>query len=225
MYGEFPHPVERDQVAVEHFQGWIDWASEQNVCLDFNPSYFAHPNDVLGAFGAPVASEVTPEGYIFTGFGELMFLIGNPPRPTWQRHRTLLEGFLPAVEYGIEQDGIRYEWLMFAADLGESLSGIPVNFIRVTVHNCASEERAAYFSTAWRFRGDVNTAYTDLFMYVVGPLTLIYLAWEMRTFSKAENLRLAAALIFIFFSIFFFFNFTKNFSTNKFNFKSVLIGN
>ena len=48
-----------------------------------------------------------------------------------------------------------------------------------------------------------NTAYTDLFMYVVGPLTLIYLAWEMRTFSKAENLRLAAALIFIFFSIFF----------------------
>jgi POT family proton-dependent oligopeptide transporter len=48
-----------------------------------------------------------------------------------------------------------------------------------------------------------NTAYTDLFMYIVGPLTLIYLAWEMRTFGKAENMRLAAALIFIFFSIFF----------------------
>ena len=94
-------------------------------------SYFAHPNDVLGAFGAPVASEVTPEGYIFTGFGELMFLIGNPPRPTWQRHRTLLEGFLPAVEYGIEQDGIRYEWLMFAADLGESLKLPHENRIRM----------------------------------------------------------------------------------------------
>jgi POT family proton-dependent oligopeptide transporter len=48
-----------------------------------------------------------------------------------------------------------------------------------------------------------NTAYTDLFMYVVGPLTLIYLAWEMRNFTKEENMRLAAALIFIFFSIFF----------------------
>ncbi len=48
MYGEFPHPVERDQVAVEHFQGWIDWASEQNVCLDFNPSYFAHPKAADG---------------------------------------------------------------------------------------------------------------------------------------------------------------------------------
>jgi len=36
-------------------------------------SYFANPNDILGAFGAPVASEITPEGYVFTGFGELMF--------------------------------------------------------------------------------------------------------------------------------------------------------
>jgi len=48
-----------------------------------------------------------------------------------------------------------------------------------------------------------NTAYTDLFMYIVGPLTLVYLAWEMRHFSKAENMKLGAALIFIFFSIFF----------------------
>jgi len=48
-----------------------------------------------------------------------------------------------------------------------------------------------------------NTAYTDLFMYIVGPLTLLYLAWEMRSFSRAENMKLGAALIFIFFSIFF----------------------
>lgn len=48
-----------------------------------------------------------------------------------------------------------------------------------------------------------NTAYTDMFMYIVGPLTLVYLAWEMRTFSRAENLKLGAALFFIFFSIFF----------------------
>ena len=42
-------------------------------------SYFANPDDVLGAFGAPVASEVTPEGYVFTGFGE--------PRKTAERGR------------------------------------------------------------------------------------------------------------------------------------------
>ncbi|MCA9181173.1 MAG: L-rhamnose isomerase [Planctomycetales bacterium] len=43
MYGEFPQHVERDQIEVKHFQSWIDWASQQNICLDFNPSYFAHP--------------------------------------------------------------------------------------------------------------------------------------------------------------------------------------
>jgi len=41
-YGEFPEPVERDQVSPEHFRGWIDWAKEQGIGLDFNPTYFAH---------------------------------------------------------------------------------------------------------------------------------------------------------------------------------------
>ncbi|MFN8352715.1 MAG: peptide MFS transporter [Flavobacteriales bacterium] len=48
-----------------------------------------------------------------------------------------------------------------------------------------------------------NTAYTDMFMYIVGPATLVYLAWEMRTFTRAENRKLGAALVFILFSILF----------------------
>lgn len=48
-----------------------------------------------------------------------------------------------------------------------------------------------------------NTHYTDLFMYIIGTLTLIYLFWEMRRFSRPENLKLLAALIFILFSILF----------------------
>lgn len=48
-----------------------------------------------------------------------------------------------------------------------------------------------------------NTAYTDLFMYIIGPITLLYVVYEMRNFSKEENLKLVAALVFIFFSIFF----------------------
>jgi L-rhamnose isomerase len=34
--------VERNELAPEHFQGWIDWAKEQGLGLDFNPTYFAH---------------------------------------------------------------------------------------------------------------------------------------------------------------------------------------
>ncbi len=48
-----------------------------------------------------------------------------------------------------------------------------------------------------------NTAYTDIFMYIIGPATLIYLFYEMRNYSLAENKKLIAALVFIIFSIVF----------------------
>lgn len=48
-----------------------------------------------------------------------------------------------------------------------------------------------------------KTEYTDYFMYVIGPVALLYLFYEMRNFSLSENKKLFAALIFIIFSIFF----------------------
>lgn len=48
-----------------------------------------------------------------------------------------------------------------------------------------------------------NSEYTDIFMYIIGPFSLIYLIYEMRNFSAAENKRLIAAILFMFFSIFF----------------------
>jgi hypothetical protein len=114
-------------------------------------SYFAHPTDVIGAWLAPVASEVTPEGYIYTGFGELMFFVGNPPEPVEQRVRTLRDGYLPVVEYQLVRHDVRYRFTLFAADLGGPLVGVPVNFARVEVINESREPRAAFFSTAYRF--------------------------------------------------------------------------
>ena len=48
-----------------------------------------------------------------------------------------------------------------------------------------------------------DTAYTDMFMFTIGPLALMYLFWEMRNFNREQNSRLAAALVFTFFSIVF----------------------
>lgn len=49
LYGEFSAGrVDRDAIDVEHFQGWIDWGRSQGVSLDFNPSYFSHPNAADG---------------------------------------------------------------------------------------------------------------------------------------------------------------------------------
>ena len=43
-YGEFGDKfVDRDEVGVEHFQGWMQWAKERNMCLAFNSTSFSHP--------------------------------------------------------------------------------------------------------------------------------------------------------------------------------------
>ena len=44
IYGDFQGKVvDRDEVTVEHFQSWIDWAAEHNTKLDFNSTSFSHP--------------------------------------------------------------------------------------------------------------------------------------------------------------------------------------
>jgi len=44
IYGDFKGKVvDRDEVTVEYFQSWIDWAKEHETLLDFNSSSFSHP--------------------------------------------------------------------------------------------------------------------------------------------------------------------------------------
>ncbi len=43
IYGEFGgQVVDRDQIEVKHFQGWIDWAKKHGIGLDFNCTNFSH---------------------------------------------------------------------------------------------------------------------------------------------------------------------------------------
>ncbi|HET6409674.1 MAG TPA: L-rhamnose isomerase, partial [Chthoniobacteraceae bacterium] len=43
-YGEFGGAkVERNELRMEHFQNWIEWAKGHGLGLDFNPTYFSHP--------------------------------------------------------------------------------------------------------------------------------------------------------------------------------------
>jgi L-rhamnose isomerase len=44
IYGEFGgKPVDRDQIDIKHFQGWINWAKKRKIGLDFNCTCFSHP--------------------------------------------------------------------------------------------------------------------------------------------------------------------------------------
>lgn len=43
MYAEFEYKrVDRDQLGIEHFSKWLEWAKKNKVGLDFNPSLFSH---------------------------------------------------------------------------------------------------------------------------------------------------------------------------------------
>lgn len=44
--------VERDEITPEHFKIWVDFAKEQGVGLDFNPTYFSHPKAENGTLSS-----------------------------------------------------------------------------------------------------------------------------------------------------------------------------
>lgn len=49
IYGEFEgKQVDRDQIEVTHFQGWIDWCKKMGMGMDFNPTCFSHPRAADG---------------------------------------------------------------------------------------------------------------------------------------------------------------------------------
>jgi L-rhamnose isomerase len=44
MYGEFgKSQVDRDALEYAHYEGWVEWADQNNVKLDFNATCFSHP--------------------------------------------------------------------------------------------------------------------------------------------------------------------------------------
>ena len=44
IYGEFHgKKVDRNQITPQNFQGWIDWAKEHKIGIDFNSTLFSHP--------------------------------------------------------------------------------------------------------------------------------------------------------------------------------------
>jgi L-rhamnose isomerase len=48
MYAETGGKVERNELKPEHFAGWIDWAKANGLGMDFNGTFFSHPNAESG---------------------------------------------------------------------------------------------------------------------------------------------------------------------------------
>lgn len=121
-------------------------------------SYYSKPTDEIGMMDAEAATEITPEGYLRTGFGEMMFFSGPTLAPTHVRIRTLEDGHLPIIHYQFERDGIVYRFTMFAATMDGRPEGTLVNFIRVAMKNEGSETTRAILATGVRYDAPNNTA-------------------------------------------------------------------
>ena len=56
MYAETAGKVDRNELAVEHFAAWIDWAKGNGLGMDFNGTFFSHPKAESG-FTLSIADE------------------------------------------------------------------------------------------------------------------------------------------------------------------------
>lgn len=43
MYVDTEEDVDLNEIEPKHFEGWVEWAKERKVGLDFNPTFFNHP--------------------------------------------------------------------------------------------------------------------------------------------------------------------------------------
>ena len=120
-------------------------------------SYFSQPTDVIGVMDGRAGTMVTPEGYLFTGYGELMFFTGNPPQPARQRVKTLYLGYLPEIQYTYREGSIEYRMAAFAATLDGNPESPMMNFVRVTAVNTGKLPAAGHFSAAIRYLNEDNT--------------------------------------------------------------------
>ena len=82
----------------------------------------------------------------------------------------------PPIDYARSKNKRWYEWAVYAG----ALAAAPLIITMVS-----------------------NTQYTDYFMYAIGPFSILYLIFEMTKLTRAENNKLAAAFIFILFSVVF----------------------
>jgi hypothetical protein len=112
-------------------------------------SFLATPTDELGVPGLFAASEVTPEGDLYTGYGELTFELGSPLGLYDQPLRSLEDGRYPIIDSTVEESGIRYTVELLATPVG----GVSVDLVRVIMRNRTHRSRTAVWAVGMRRSG------------------------------------------------------------------------
>jgi hypothetical protein len=99
--------------------------------------YFKAPTDQIGFKNCPKATVVTPDGAFLSAYGELSFYAGAPKtvRPVRKRVKTLVDGYLPIIQYRFDRDGLTYRFEAFATPIALDPRNDLITFVRCTVSN------------------------------------------------------------------------------------------
>jgi hypothetical protein len=128
--------------------------------------YFSRPSTVLGVADGAEGTQVTAEGWLWTGNAELMFFYGPQLKPLRQRIHILQDGCLPIVSYAVREQNLRYTVTMFGTTLDGRPEGNLINFVRVTLKNEGGEPAEAIVAAAVRALGPhCCTAMRKLFSF------------------------------------------------------------
>jgi hypothetical protein len=107
------------------------------------------PTDQLALPGVAGGAEITPEGDLYTGYGELAFWAGRRLEPLDERVRSLLDGRWPVVRAARDDGPVRYELEYFAG----RARGHAAFFVRVLARNDSARRAPVRFATGWRWSG------------------------------------------------------------------------
>lgn len=108
-------------------------------------SYFQYPTDVLGFKDSREGAEITPEGNIYTGYTEMIFLHGDKLNLfPLRKHFWLEREYLPIHHWKQTIDGMEYRFSAFAFPLLMNPENNLLIFVKLTVTNRSGSNRTRF---------------------------------------------------------------------------------
>lgn len=112
-------------------------------------SFLVTQTDQMAVPGHAAGTEITPEGFLYTGYTELVYRYGRDLERWDEAIRVLYRGRYPIFKSKAMRGGVVYDVRAFAEEVG----GRPVNFLRVRMRNRDERTRTARFAVGVRHSG------------------------------------------------------------------------
>lgn len=143
-------PVRKALTAPIFVLALVAWMTAAGGSAAAKPySFIVAPTDQIGVPGHAAGTEITPEGYLYTGHGEFVFRYGAHMRWWNQPSRTLVAGRYPIVRSSRRLGSVTYSLTTFAS----TVAGQPVNFVRVEMRNKGRRRAHAVWAIGQRYTG------------------------------------------------------------------------